>query len=512
MKALLSVYDKTNLLPLARALSGAGCELVSTGGTASAIAGDGLAVTQVADLTGSPEILDGRVKTLHPTVHAGILARRDLDSHLAELEARGIGGIDAVVGNLYPFVEAVSAPDAALMDALENIDIGGPTMIRAAAKNFPSVLVVVDPDDYGWIAARIAERGLSPEAFSDAERRELARKAFQHVALYDTAIARYLAAEGAGPSQPEITFGYDRVADLRYGENPHQSATLYASALASGGIVRAERLHGIEMSYTNYLDADAAWRIVSDFAENAVAVIKHTNPCGLAVHPDQPTAYRRAFEGDSVSAYGGIVAFNRTVSNATARAMRGALYDIVIAPDYDEDALATLRRRRRTRILRIAPVGGVAPNLDLRLVSGGALVQTPDDPDEDPSAWTVATELAPTPEQLADLAFAWKAGKHVKSNAIVLAKDNAIVGMGAGQPNRVTSVHLALRIAGDKSVGSALASDAFFPFPDNIEMAAAGGVTAIAQPGGSIRDDECIEAANRLGIVMLLTGTRHFRH
>ena len=512
MKALLSVYDKTNLLPLARALDDAGYDLVSTGGTASALGDAGLDVTQVADLTGSPEILDGRVKTLHPTVHAGILARRDLESHRAELDARGIGAIDVVVGNLYPFVEAVSDPDAALMDALENIDIGGPTMIRAAAKNFPSVLVIVDPADYGWIAERIAERGISSDAFSDAERRELARKAFQHVALYDTAIARYLAAPDAGPSQAELTFGYDRVADLRYGENPHQSATLYASALATGGIVRAERLHGIEMSYTNYLDADAAWRIVSDFAENAVAVIKHTNPCGLALHPDQPTAYRRAFEGDSVSAYGGIVAFNRPVTNATARAMRGVLYDIIIAPDYDDDALATLRRRRRTRILRIAPVGGMAANLDLRLVSGGALAQTPDDPDEDPSAWTVATDLAPTPAQLADLAFAWKAGKHVKSNAIVLAKDNALVGMGAGQPNRVTSVHLALRIAGDKAAGSALASDAFFPFPDNIEMAAAGGVTAIAQPGGSIRDDECIEAANRLGVAMVLTGTRHFRH
>ena len=518
MKALLSVYDKTDLIPLARALAGAGCELVSTGGTAGAIADAGLDVTQVADLTGSPEILDGRVKTLHPTVHAGILARRDLESHRSELDALGIGAIDVVVGNLYPFVEAVSDPDAALMDALENIDIGGPTMIRAAAKNFPSVLVVADPADYGWIAERIAERGVSPEAFTESERRELARKAFQHVALYDTAIARYLAAgtadaADANPaSQAELTFGYDRVADLRYGENPHQSATLYASALATGGIVRAERLHGIEMSYTNYLDADAAWRIVSDFSENAVAVIKHTNPCGLALHPDQPTAYRRAFEGDSVSAYGGIVAFNRAVTNATARAMRGVLYDIIIAPDYDDDALATLRRRRRTRILRIAPVGGMAADLDVRLVSGGALVQTPDDPREDPSAWTVATELAPTPAQMADLAFAWKAGKHVKSNAIVLAKDNALVGMGAGQPNRVTSVHLALRIAGDKAVGSALASDAFFPFPDNIEMAAAGGVTAIAQPGGSIRDDECIEAANKLGVAMVLTGTRHFRH
>ena len=512
MKALLSVYNKTGLTDLARALSDSGCDLVSTGGTAATIADAGLPVMQVADLTGSPEILDGRVKTLHPTVHGGILARRDLASHKAELDSHGIGTIDAVVGNLYPFVEIVSADNVTLQDALENIDIGGPTMIRAAAKNFPSVLVLVDPADYGWVSERIAGHGLSEGAFSMDERRELARKAFQHMALYDTAVARYLTGEIEGTSWPELTFGYDRVADLRYGENPHQNATLYAASLSSGGIVRAEKLHGIDMSYTNYLDADAAWRVVSDFAEPAVAVIKHTNPCGLAVHSDQPTAYQRAFEGDSVSAYGGIVGFNRPVTRETADAMRGVLYDQIVAPDYEEDALKVLRRRRRTRILRIDPEKGHATHLDVRLVTGGALVQAADDLDEDPSAWQVVTELSPTDDQLRDLAFAWRAAKHIKSNTIVLAKDATLVGMGAGQPNRVTSVHLALRIAGDKAKGSVLASDAFFPFPDNIEMAAEGGVTAIAQPGGSIRDDECIEAANRLGIAMVTTGTRHFRH
>ena len=512
MKALLSVYDKAGLVDLARALSEAGCELVSTGGTAGTLADAGLSVTQVADLTGSPEILDGRVKTLHPTVHGGILARRDLASHQAELDSHGIGTIDAVVGNLYPFVETVSADNVTLQDALENIDIGGPTMIRAAAKNFPSVLVLVDPGDYGWVYERIAEHGLSEIAFSLEERRELARKAFQHVALYDTAVARYLTGETEGTSWPELTFGYDRVADLRYGENPHQKATLYASSLSSGGIVRSEKLHGIDMSYTNYLDADAAWRVASDFAEPAVAVIKHTNPCGLAVHPDQPTAYQRAFEGDSISAYGGIVGFNRPVNRATADAMRGVLYDIIVAPGYEVDALKVLRRRRRTRILRIDPEIGHVTHLDLRLVTGGALVQGADNLEEDPSAWQVVTELSPTDDQLRDLAFAWRAAKHIKSNTIVLAKDATLVGMGAGQPNRVTSVHLALRIAGDKAKGSVLASDAFFPFPDNIEMAAEGGVSAIAQPGGSIRDDECIEAANRLGIAMVTTGTRHFRH
>ena len=508
MKALLSTYDKTGLVDLARTLDSAGYDLVSTGGTASDLSDAGLSVTQVADLTGSPEILDGRVKTLHPVIHGGILARRDLDSHRSELERHGIGFIDVVVGNLYPFVETVGRPDATLLDALENIDIGGPTMIRAAAKNFPSVLVMVDPADYGWVAQRVA----SGESFDQDERRELARKAFQHVALYDTAVSRYLGGQTEGTSWSELSFGYSRVADLRYGENPHQQATLYASALSSGGIVHAEQLHGIDMSYTNYLDADAAWRTVSDFAETAVAVIKHTNPCGLAVHEDQATAYRRAFEGDSVSAYGGIVGFNRPVISETADAMRGVLYDIIIAPDYDEDALTTLRRRRRTRILKIEPETGLASGIDLRLVTGGALVQTADDISEDPTAWKVVTKRGPSEAELHDLAFAWRAGKHIKSNTIVLAKDGALVGMGAGQPNRVVSVHLALRIAEDRATGSVLASDAFFPFSDSIDMAAEGGVVAVAQPGGSIRDGEVIEAADSLGMSMVFTGTRHFKH
>ena len=512
MKALLSVYDKTGLANLARVLANAGCELVSTGGTARDLSNAGLPVTQVADLTGSPEILDGRVKTLHPVIHGGILARRDLDSHRAELDRHGIETIDIVAGNLYPFVQTVSAEGVTLQDALENIDIGGPTMIRAAAKNFPSVLVIVDPSDYHWIAERISDSGLDPDPFTLAERRELARKAFQHVALYDTAVSRYLTANADDTSWPELTFGYNRASDLRYGENPHQKATLYTSALSSGGIVRAERLHGIDMSYTNYLDADAAWRVVSDFPDPAVAVIKHTNPCGLAVHPDQPTAYKLAFEGDSVSAYGGIVGFNRPVTADTARAMRGVLFDIIVAPDYEEDALKTLRRRTRTRILKVQPESGPVTGLDLRLVTGGALIQTPDDIQEDPSDWKVVTERAPTDDQLRDLAFAWRACKHIKSNTIVLAKDNSLVGMGAGQPNRVTSVHLALRIAGDKATGSVMASDAYFPFPDSIEMAAQGGVVAIAQPGGSIRDQDSTQAANRLGLAMVLTGARHFRH
>ncbi len=506
MRALLSVYDKTDLTDFARALHDSGHELVSTGGTQAAIANAGIPVQHVEDLTGFPEILDGRVKSLHPAIYGGILARRDIAEHNAQLAEHGIGTIDVVASNLYPFVDTVSRPDATLIDALENIDIGGPTMIRGAAKNFPHVIVVVDPADYDWIGERLsANKDITLD-----ERRSLARKAFQHVALYDTTISQYLGEDAL--ELDETTFGFSRQSTLRYGENPHQQAGLYTAPLSSGGIVRAKQLHGIDMSYTNYLDADAAWRVVADFEQPAATVIKHTNPCGLAVHDDQPTAYQRAFEGDSVSAYGGIVAFNRTLTAETAQAMRGVLFDIIIAPAYEEDALEVLRRRRRTRLLEVQPASGPQECLDVRLVSGGALVQQTDDIAESPTNWKVVTERRPTDAELADLAFAWKAAKHIKSNTIVLAKDNTLVGMGAGQPNRVVSVHLALRIAEDKAKGSVLASDAFFPFADNIEMAAAGGITAIAEPGGSIRDDEVIAAANEHNIAMLFTGTRHFRH
>ena len=506
MQALLSVYDKTNLTDFARALHDSGHSLVSTGGTHAAISAAGIPAQHVEDITGFPEILDGRVKSLHPSIYGGILARRDIAEHNEQLERHGIGTIDVVASNLYPFVDTVSRPDASLIDALENIDIGGPTMIRGAAKNFPHVIVVVDPADYGWIAERLT----SGKDLTQDERRALARKAFQHVALYDTTISQYLGTDALEPD--ETTFGFSKVSALRYGENPHQQAGLYAAPLSTGGIVRAKQLHGIDMSYTNYLDADAAWRVVADFKQPAATVIKHTNPCGLAVHDDQPTAYQRAFEGDSISAYGGIVAFNRILTAETARAMRGILFDIIIAPGYEEAALEVLLRRRRTRLLEVQPASGPQEGLDVRLVSGGALVQQTDDIAESPADWKVVTERQPTDAELADLAFAWKAVKHIKSNTIVLAKDNTLVGMGAGQPNRVVSVHLALRIAEDKAKGSVLASDAFFPFADNIEMAASGGITAIAEPGGSIRDDEVIAAANEHDIAMLFTGTRHFRH
>ncbi len=502
------MYDKTGILELANSLREMGADLVSTGGTYRTLVEEGkLPVQQVSDLTGFPEVLDGRVKTLHPSIHGGILARRDSADHMSQIARHGIGAIDMVVVNLYPFVETIGRPSVALDEALENIDIGGPTLIRAAAKNFKFVTIVVDPQDYHWIAERLRGPGLTIE-----ERRRLAQKAFQHVALYDTVIAGYLKERDA--TFPEdLTLGYRKLYDLRYGENPHQKAALYTQVPPGGGIIGARQIHGKELSFNNILDADAAWQIVSDFPEPAAVIVKHTNPCGLAVHQDVAESYRRAFQGDPVSAYGGIVGFNRTVTAAAAEAMRRVFYEVVLAPGYEPQALGILERKRDLRILEVASPGGSSnESFNFRQVSGGLLVQSQDTIEESAASWKVVTERRPTPGELEDLAFAWKAVKHIKSNAIVLAKDRALVGMGAGQPNRVTSVHLALRIAEERSQGSVLSSDAFFPFADSIEMAVQGGVTAIAQPGGSIRDQEVIEAANRSNIAMVFTGVRHFRH
>ncbi len=545
MKAIVSVSDKTGLLPFVQGLQSIGLEVYSTGGTKRVLQEGGVKVHGISDLTGFPEILDGRVKTLHPKVHGGLLALRSNPVHMRELGQNQIDPIDLVVVNLYPFVQTVSKAGVTLEEALENIDIGGPALLRAAAKNFPSVLVVVDPGDYAWVQERLGGGGVPME-----ERRRLAQKAFQHVALYDTAIARYLRGDG-DPFTQELTIGLTRIQSLRYGENPHQRAAFYREALASGPtIASAQQLHGKELSHNNILDADAAWNAVLDFAGPTVAVIKHTNPCGLASHKDIAEAYRRAYAGDTVSAFGGIVAFNRPVTLAAAEEVRKVFYEIVIAPDYAPEALALLQRKRDLRILKIATdrsfpfegsgsglaestlslskgsaqdmsgqARGPAPTrersaqgLDYRRVSGGMLVQTADVIDEDPASWKPATKRRPTPTELADLAFAWRCVKHVKSNAIVLAKDQTLLGMGAGQPNRVTSVHLALRAAGERARGSVLASDAFFPFPDGVELAAQGGVTAIAQPGGSVRDQEVIDAADRAGVAMVFTGVRHFRH
>ncbi len=620
--ALISVYDKTGLAPFARALHNAGYSLVSTGGTYDFLVNEaGVPVGKVSDLTGFPEILEGRVKTLHPRIHGGLLARRDDSAHLSELDQHKIDPIDVVVSNLYPFQQTIANPETTLADALENIDIGGPSMLRAAAKNFPSVTVVCDPFDYGWIADKLAESGLSTE-----DRRRLAHKAFRHVSDYDNAVASYLAAAdtpaavrhsradgnpspstlrhsraGGNPSPStlrhsradgntspstirhpradgntspatirhsradgnpspstirhsradgnpspstlrhpradgnpspstlrhsradgnpslaparlpsELNLTYNKLHDLRYGENPHQQAALYQASTTDDDSTD-QLLHGKALSFNNIVDADAAWRVVSDFDETTVAVIKHTNPCGLASHPDQKEAYARAFQGDTVSAYGGIVGFNSIVEESTAQAMRGVFYEVVIAPGYSPEALALLKRRKNLRVIQRSPTIGGETDYDLRPVTGGLLVQTPDVGREDASAWKIVTERTPTDAEMHDLEFAWKAAKYVKSNAIVLAKGQALIGMGAGQPNRVTSIFLALRAAGDKATGSVLASDAFFPFSDNVITAAEGGVTAIIQPGGSIRDQDSIDAANERGLAMVFTGTRHFRH
>ena len=510
MKALISVYDKTGIVEFSKHLVEAGFELISTGGTHRTIAEEGgLPVRQVSEVTGSPEILDGRVKTLHPVIHGGLLARRDSPEHLAELAEHGIDTIEIVVVNLYPFVETISKPDVTLADALENIDIGGPTMLRAAAKNFPSVTVVVDPADYSWVGEKLAGKGLDSQ-----ERRGLAAKAFQHVSAYDTAVAGYLTESKAEPEglPDALALPLTKSATLRYGENPHQQGGLYVQAGgATEGIAGARQLHGRELSYNNLMDADAAWRTVIDFADQAVAVIKHANPCGLACHEDQVEAYQNAFSGDTVSAFGGIVGFNRTVTAAAAEAMGPVFYEVVVAPDYEPEALEILKKKRNLRVLAAQPYDRAAA-YDLRPISGGLLVQIPDIIDEDPATWKTVTERVPTQEELEDLIFAWKAAKHIKSNAIVFAKNRTLVGMGAGQPNRVVSVHLSQRTAGDKAKGSVLASDAFFPFPDNIELAAEAGIVAVVQPGGSIRDDEVIAEANKHGLAMVFTGVRHFRH
>ena len=506
LRAIVSVSDKAGLSPFVKGLVDLGVEVYSTGGTKKALEDAGLTIHSISEITGFPEILDGRVKTLHPKVYGGILALRSSAVHMKELAEHAITPIDLVVCNLYPFVRTVSQPGVALEDALENIDIGGPSMIRASAKNFQSVLTVVDPADYEWLLEGLKGAGVLPE-----KRRALAAKAFQHVALYDTAIATYLRGD-SDPLASELTIGLTRLQSLRYGENPHQNSAFYREVLSpEGGLASAKQVHGKELSYNNIIDADAAWNAVRDFDAPTFAIIKHTNPCGLASNEDLAEAYRRAFEGDTVSAFGGIVASNRKLTLAAAEEIAKIFVEIVIAPGYEPEALERLSRKRDLRILDI-PANGTPDRVEYRRISGGMLVQDPDLLQEDPASWKAVTERKPTAAEMADLAFAWKAVKHIKSNAIALIKDRALVGMGAGQPNRVTSVHLALRRAEGKAKGSVLSSDAFFPFADGVELAGEGGITAIVQPGGSIRDAECIAAANKYGMAMLFTNVRHFKH
>ncbi len=513
MRAIISVSDKAGVTDFAQGLSQLGFEVFSTGGTKKAIAQAKVPVKSVSEITGFPEILDGRVKTLHPMVHGGILANRKLAAHMEELAKHGIAEINLVAVNLYPFVQTVSKEGVSIDQALENIDIGGPTMIRAAAKNFPSVIVVVDPADYPLVLEKLKKGKVDL-----AERKRLAQKAFQHVAIYDTAISQYLRRDVEGFPE-EMSVALKKRYGLRYGENPHQQAAFYAEPAvgeAETGITWAEQLGGKELSFNNILDADAAWGAVTDFAAPTVAVIKHTNPCGLASYDDIAEAYRRAFSGDPVAAFGGIVAANRPLTLAMAQEMKPVFYEIVIAPEYEDAALKLLKTKRDLRILlaKLPPGYGKAlPGyLDFRRVKGGFLVQDSDSLPEGKVELKTVTVKKPTKEEIADLLFAWRAVKHIKSNAIVLVKDRTLLGMGAGQPSRIISAQIAIKKAGDRVKGSVLASDAMFPFPDVVEAAAGAGVTAIIQPGGSIRDEDSIKAADAHKMAMVFTGTRHFRH
>jgi phosphoribosylaminoimidazolecarboxamide formyltransferase/IMP cyclohydrolase len=513
-RALVSVYDKTGLDDLVRGLHEAGVELVSTGGSAALIESLGLPVTKVEDLTGFPECLDGRVKTLHPRVHAGILADRRLDSHVQQLADLGVEPFDLVVSNLYPFTQTV-ASGAGPDECVEQIDIGGPSMVRAAAKNHPSVAIVTSPAAYDDVLAAAAAGG-----FTLAQRQRLAAEAFVHTATYDVHVASWmgnvLTDTSAGTGFPAwMGATWDKEAVLRYGENPHQGAALYANGFLPGGpgLAQAVQHHGKEMSYNNFVDADAARRAAYDFDEPAVAIIKHANPCGIAVADDVATAHRKAHECDPVSAFGGVIATNVPVSVEMAEQVAEIFTEVIVAPGYDDGAVEVLQGKKNIRILVCEPV--VRGEVEMRPVSGGLLVQERDYVDaegDDPSTWTLATGAAASPEVLADLAFAWSACRAVKSNAILLAADGASVGVGMGQVNRVDSCRLAVSRAGDRAAGSVAASDAFFPFPDGLEVLIEGGVKAVVQPGGSIRDEAAVEAANKAGITMYFTGTRHFFH
>ncbi|MGY4952055.1 bifunctional phosphoribosylaminoimidazolecarboxamide formyltransferase/IMP cyclohydrolase [Streptomyces nigrescens] len=508
-RALVSVYDKSGLEELAQGLHAAGVQLVSTGSTAAKIAAAGVPVTKVEELTGFPECLDGRVKTLHPKVHAGILADLRLEDHRQQLSDLGVEPFDLVIVNLYPFRETV-ASGATPDECVEQIDIGGPSMVRAAAKNHPSVAIVVNPARYGDVLKAVADGG-----FGLAERKRLAAEAFQHTAAYDVAVASwfvddYAADDAAFPEFLGATYSRKNV--LRYGENPHQGAALYVDG--SGGLAEAEQLHGKEMSYNNYTDTDAARRAAYDHTEPCVAIIKHANPCGIAVGADVAEAHRKAHACDPLSAFGGVIAVNRPVSVAMAEQVADIFTEVIVAPGYEDGAVEILARKKNIRVLR-CPEAPSNP-VEVKPVDGGALLQVTDRlqaEGDDPANWTLATGEALSAAELAELAFAWKACRAVKSNAILLAKDGASVGVGMGQVNRVDSAKLAVERAGEeRAQGAYAASDAFFPFPDGLEILTAAGVKAVVQPGGSVRDELVVEAAKKAGVTMYFTGTRHFFH
>jgi phosphoribosylaminoimidazolecarboxamide formyltransferase/IMP cyclohydrolase len=512
-RALLSVSDKTGLVEFGAALAKLGVELVASGGTASALSQAGLDVVEVANLTDSPEMLGGRVKTLHPRIHGGILARRDLEGDRAELEQYGIRAIDLVVVNLYPFEETVAQPDVALADAIEKIDIGGPSMIRSAAKNQAFVGVVTDPGDYEGIVAELADQG----GLSDETRRRLALKAFQRTAAYDAAIQTYLGeqleGESAAPFPSQLSVGMPRVAQLRYGENPHQKAALY------GGFLDAvEQLHGKELSYNNLVDVQAALALILDFdpaGGSVVGILKHNTPCGVGLGSSPLEAYQRAFETDPDSPFGGIVVSNVAFDLALAEEVDQIFTEVLVAPSFSDDALALLRKKKNRRLLSFEAAGIDALQLEWRRVYGGVLLQEPDSALEELAQAKVVTKRQPTEAELRGLEFAWRVVKHVKSNAIVFGGENRTLAVGGGATSRVDAVHAAAAKAertGITLAGSVLASDAFFPFPDGLQTAVAAGAQAVIQPGGSNRDELVIEAADALGIAMVFTGVRHFRH
>jgi len=510
-RALISVYDKTGLDELIRALGEAGVEIVSTGKTAARVESMGLPVTRVEELTGFPEVLDGRVKTLHPKVHAGLLADLRLDSHAAALQELGIAPFDLLVSNLYPFSQTV-ASGADFDTCVEQIDIGGPAMVRAAAKNHASVAVVTHPEQYRLVIDAVREGGTT-----QAQRRALAARAFADIAEYDVAVADWFAVQeslGEGGWWPEFAgLALRRSAVLRYGENPHQQAALYADPSRPPGLAQARQLHGKEMSFNNYVDTDAAWRTVNDFDEPCVAVMKHANPCGIAVAADVATAHRNAHACDPTSAFGGVIGVNRPVTVELAKQIAEIFTEVVVAPSFEDGAVEVLSARKNIRLL-VAPQW-TPERVEWKLVSGGLLSQTPDRidaPGDTPSGWQLVSGAPATADVLADLEFAWRALRSVKSNAILLASGRASVGVGMGQVNRVDASRLAVTRAGDRAAGSVAASDAYFPFADGLEVLLEAGVSAVVQPGGSNRDQLSIDAAAAAGVTMYLTGTRHFFH
>ena len=526
MRALISVSDKTGVVDLARALASLGVAILSTGGTAKLLADNGIAVTEVSEHTGFPEMLDGRVKTLHPTIHGGLLARRELDAHMAAIAAHGIAPIDLLVVNLYPFEATVGRPDCTLEDAIENIDIGGPAMVRSAAKNWRGVGVLTDASQYGAVLAELQDTG----GLSDATRFALAVAAFNAIAGYDGAISDYLSSlqpDGTRGEFPRQANGrFVKLQDLRYGENPHQRAAFYRDLHpAPGSLVTARQLQGKELSYNNIADADAAWECVKSLDAPACVIVKHANPCGVAVGADSADAYARAFRTDPTSAFGGIIAFNRPVDAETARAVSRQFVEVLLAPAYADEARQILSAKANARVLEIALDQVRADGAtdwarghnaqDVKRIGSGLLIQSADNRTMTLAELKVVTKLAPTETQLADLLFAWRVAKFVKSNAIVFCGDGATLGVGAGQMSRIDSARIAsikAENAGLTLAGSVVASDAFFPFRDGLDVVADAGAVAVIQPGGSVRDNEVIAAADERGIAMVFTGVRHFRH